>query len=139
MAVRKDTIKGQVREALGQVLEPGEEVVAGVHAVAGPSPLLTAGVLGLIGQFMLTYYWVAVTDRRVLFLTLSRLSLRPEGLGRAEPRSAVEVTRYRTSAVWSVLKVRGSDGKEVRLNVHRIWREELEAVAGALGASTSGP
>jgi hypothetical protein len=137
MAVRKETIKSQVREWLNTVLEPGEREVASVNAISGPSPWLATGLLGLIGQAFIKYYYVVVTDRRVLFVSMSRVSGRPRAVAMSDPRSAVTVAEYKPSSLWSVLKVnRGEDKPPVKLNVHRIWREELEQVAEALGATT---
>jgi hypothetical protein len=135
MAVRKETIKKQLDEALPSMLEPGEKVEAGVNTIVGPSPWLSTGLLGLIGQFLIKYYYVVVTDRRVLFVRMSRLSMRPLDLASAAPLSSVSVTQYKPASLWSVLKIDTGAGKEMRLNVHRIWRDELEPVAAALGAT----
>lgn len=134
MAVRKETIKAQVREWLSTVLEQGEREVASVNAIAGPSPWLATGLLGLIGQAFIKYYFVVVTDRRVLYVNMSRVSGRPKELAMSDPLSAVNVEEYKPSNLWSVLKLNRGEGKPLKLNVHRIWRDELEQVAQALGA-----
>jgi hypothetical protein len=136
MAVRKETIKEQVREWLKTVLEPGEREVASVNAIAGPSPWLATGLLGLIGQAFIKFYYVVVTDRRVLYVSMSRFSGRPRDLAMSDPRPAVSVTEYKPSSLWSVLKLNRGEDKSLKLNVHRIWREELEQVAEALGATS---
>jgi hypothetical protein len=138
MAVRKETIRSQVREWLTTVLEPGEQEVASVNAIAGPSPWLATGLLGLVGQAFIKYYFVVVTDRRVLYVNMSRVSGRPKDLAMADPRSAVSVEGYKPSNLWSVLKLNRGEGKPLKLNVHRIWREELDQVAQALGAAAPG-
>jgi hypothetical protein len=137
VAVRKETIKQQVREALGAMLEPGETEQASVNTIAGSSPWLAQGLLGLIGQALVKYYYVVVTERRILYITMSRMSGRPGELAMADPRSSVSVAEYKPSALWSVLKLKRPDGKILRLNVHRIWKDELEGVARALGATPS--
>lgn len=137
MAVRKETIKQQVQEWLGSNLEPGEGEVASVNTIAGPSPWLSTGLLGLIGQALIKYYYVVLTDRRVLFVAMSRVSGRPKDLALAYPRSEVQVTEYKLASLWSVLKLRHGQDKPLKLNVHRIWRDELERVAEALGAGAT--
>ena len=137
MAIRKATVKQQVQGVLGPMLEPGERELASVNTIAGASPWIAQGLLGLIGQFLVKYYYLVVTDRRILFIQMSRLSARPMGLAMADPRSGFEVESYKPSAVWSVLKVKRPDGSTLRLNVHRFWRDELDEVASALGISTS--
>jgi hypothetical protein len=136
VAVRKETIKAQVREWLSSALEPGEREVASVNTIAGPSPWLATGLLGLIGQAFIRYYYVVVTDRRILFVNMSRVSGRPKDIAIADPRSAVSVVEYRPASLWSVLKLNRGEDKPLKLHVHRIWREELDQVAKALGAST---
>lgn len=41
--------------------------------------------------------------------------------------------------LWSSLRYRRPEGKEIRLNFHRIWRDEMQAVVQALGASVPPP
>ena len=82
MAVRKDTIKQQFIEALPPVLEPGEQVLGGARGVSGPNPLWAQGLLGLAGFliFGMRYYYVALTDRRLIFLNALVLDLAPQGV-----------------------------------------------------------
>ena len=82
MAVRKDTIKQQFIEALPPVLEPGEQVLGGAYGVSGPNPLWAQGLLGLAGFliFGMRYYYVALTDCRLIFLKRLVLDLAPQGV-----------------------------------------------------------
>jgi hypothetical protein len=136
MAVRKETIKKQFDEAMSSVLEPGEQVAAGSYTISGPSPWLQ-GVLGFIGMLALgmRYYYVAVTDRRVLFMKASMWTQRPKGFAFADPKGSVAIHDVDPSALWSHFRYRRPDGKEIRLNFHRMWRDEMETVVRALGAS----
>ena len=88
MAVRKETIKQQFNEALPAVLEPGERVLGGAYGVSGPNPLWAQGLLGLAGFliFSIRYYYVALTDRRLIFMNASFWTSRPKGFAWSDPR-----------------------------------------------------
>jgi hypothetical protein len=137
MAFRRATIKAQFDKALPAFLEPGEQVEAETLTQSGPSPWL----VGLIGWlFMLLagarYYFVILTDRRVVFMKASLLSRRPKGLAWADPRSAVRVSDVQlTNALWSKFRYTRPDGKELRLNIHRFWREDAQALVDGLVAA----
>ena len=88
MAVRKETIKQPFNGALPAVLEPGERVLGGAYGVSGPNPLWAQGLLGLAGFliFGMRYYYVALTDRRLVFMNASFWTSRPKGLAWSDPR-----------------------------------------------------
>jgi hypothetical protein len=136
MAFKKITIRQQFTEALGPVLEPGEHVQAGAYAVSGPSPWLT-GAIGIVLMLVLgmRYYYLAVTDRRVLFMRASMLSQRPKGLAFAYPVSSVSISGTTVATLWSNFKLQRPDGKPIRLNFHKIWRDEMQQVARAIGSA----
>jgi len=133
MAFKQTTIRGQFTEALGAVLEPGEQVRAGAYAVSGPSPWLT-GAIGIVLMLVLgmRYYFLAVTDRRVLFMKASLLSQRPKGLAFAYPVSSVSITGTTVATLWSYFKLQPPEGKPIRLNFHKIWRDEMQQIARAI-------
>ncbi len=136
MAFRKETVKRQFADALAKVLEPGEVPGPGVFGISGPSPWLGQGALGLLGLliFRVRPYYLAVTDRRVVALKGSHVSGRPAGLAWADPRTGGAVTEARVSApLWSHFRYRRPGGRSLRLNVHRMWRAELEQFLAALG------
>lgn len=143
MAVRKETIKQQFVDALPAVLEPGEQVQAGAYLVSGPSPMWVAGILGLIGilLFNVRYYYLAVTDRRVIFYAGSFWNSRPKGLAWADPRGSVSISGVVTDAkLWNhMLFSRPGAEKPLRLNVHAWWREEMKGVVAALTGSPPPP
>src|SRR5438552_19151231 len=78
-------------------------------------------------------YYMAVTDRRVIFMVPSFLSGRPRGLGHADPRRAVAVSDVRRKGIWSRALYRRPDGTNLRLNFHRVWSKEMDGVLRALG------
>jgi hypothetical protein len=133
MAVRKETIKKQANEMVVQALQPGEQIISGVYAITGPSPWLM-NQIGLLGQFFIDYYYVAVTQRQVVFVKMNRISNRPKEIAFTAPLPSVQITDYKRSALWSSFKYNVPTApKPLRLNVHRIWRQELDALVGAFG------
>ena len=138
MAVRKDAVKKQFTEALAGVLEPGEQVQVGTYGPSGPNPFFAAGLFGVIGMllFGVRYYYVAVTDRRVVFMKGSFWTARPAGFAWADPRSSVTISDVDTDAkLWNHLKYTGSSGKSIRMNFHAWWRDETKQLVAALGSS----
>jgi hypothetical protein len=133
VAFKKNTIRQQFTEALAPVLEPGEHVRAGAYAVSGPSPWLT-GAIGIVLMVVLgmRYYYLAVTDRRVLFMRASLLSQRSKGLAFAYPVSSVSITGPTVATLWSNFRLQPPEGKPIRLNFHKIWRDEMQQVARAI-------
>src|SRR5437867_4765269 len=92
MAFRRETVRKQFESVLPGVLEPGEQIVAESAVVSGPSPWLAQGLFGLIGilLFGVRWYFMVVTDRRVLFHKMSMWTGRPGGgVAWADRRGAV--------------------------------------------------
>jgi hypothetical protein len=143
MALRKETIKKQFTEALPTVLEQGEQMQAGTFCVSGPNPLFAQGLFGIIGLllFQMRWYFVAVTDRRVVFLKASYWTGRPSGFAWADPRASVSVSDVNLVAkVWGHFKYTSpTKPSALRLNVHRWWLEEGNAVAAALTSASAPP
>ena len=135
MPVHKDTVWQRMEQALGPILEPGERRQVGLLAIAGPSPWLASGVLRVVGQFLITHYFVQVTNRRVLFLTVARWPSRPAGLAFADPRAKGMLSSWRPGTVWSVARFRRPDGSDLKLNIHFVWREEAERLVKLLGVA----
>jgi hypothetical protein len=138
VAVRKETIKQQFTEAVQQHLEPGEQLITGAWCVQGPSPLWVSGLFGLIGMVIanVRYYYVWVTDRRVVFIKGSFWTARPTGLGWSDLRSAVRMADPSPAATWSWFRYhRPAGGKPLRLNFGRPWRDEFAQITGELGGA----
>jgi hypothetical protein len=143
MAIRKETIKKQFMEVLPAALEPGEQMQAGTFCVSGPNPMLSQGLLGVIGMllFGMRWYFVAVTDRRVVFLKASYWTGRPSGFAWADPRSSVSVSDVNMSAkVWGHFRYTSpTKPSPLRLNVQRFWLDEGSAVVAALAPTSAAP
>jgi hypothetical protein len=142
MAFRKATVQEQFQQAISAILEPGERVEAGVLSQSGPTPWLS-GAIGIVFMLVLgmRYYFIAVTDRRVLFMKASLMTVRPQRLGWADPRDVGTLSDVDADAsLWSHFRyARPGETKATRFNVHRIWRDELRSVVSAMSSGASSP
>ncbi|MCX5193975.1 hypothetical protein OOK31_08700 [Streptomyces sp. NBC_00249] len=133
MAVKKATIQQQVATALAEA-NPGDRPLVTIQAVAGPSVWLMSA-LGLIGQAFLTYYFVTVTEQAVALHKASRMSNRPQEIVFAiSPAEAVgTISEIKRNAIWSSFHMQlPGQAKPTRMNVHRIWRNEMDQLLGLL-------
>ncbi|MEU2605854.1 hypothetical protein [Streptomyces albus] len=138
MALRKSTMKKQVAEAIAQQA-PGDRPLVSVGAVAGPTPWLSVGFLGLIGQFLIKYYFITVTEQALLLHRMSRFSQRPKEIVHAIPRDQARTVfgEIQLNPLWSFYHMAlPGEAKPVRINVHRMWRNELEEL---LAVVNNGP
>jgi hypothetical protein len=141
MAVRKAKIKQQLAGAMSPLLQPEEQVRAETFAQSGPSPWLT-GVFGLLIMLLAGTrpYFIVVTNRRVLFMKASMLTTRPKGLAWADPIGTGQVRDATMgNALWSKFKYSRPEHKDIRFNVHRLWRDDGQAVVAALSARPEPP
>jgi hypothetical protein len=140
MAFRKATISEQFSRAIRPELEPGERIEAGFMSQSGPTPW-AVGAIGIVMMLALgmRYYFVAVTDRRVLFLQGSLMTSKPKALAWSDRRGAGRVFEVDAdAALWSHFKYeRPGDGEVTRFNVHRVWRDELRQALSAMTERTS--
>jgi len=142
VAFRKEKIKAQFDAAVPPALEPGEQVLAGTYCQTGPSPWLQGGI-GLLIMLLMgaKWYYLVVTDRRLLWFRASMWSQRPKGAVEADPRSGIQIHDVDVdNVIWSKFRVQRPNGKDVRVNVHRIWRDEVQQMITALtGQGTPQP
>jgi hypothetical protein len=125
MAVRKEAVKQQFTEALPGVLEPGEQVLGGAFGMSGPNPLFAQGLFGVAGYliFRVRPYYVAVTDRRVIFMRASFWTTRPKGMAWSDARSSVTIRDVRTDAkLWNSATFSTPSKHKLRMNFHTFWR-----------------
>ena len=123
----KDAVKGGLDEAIDQELEDGEHVVAAAVGMVG------SGVWGPTGMIAKWCYF-AVTNRRVVVLSLSRWSYRVKGVWFSDALSDVEAGGNQTGELWSSFLYRRPDGTSLRVNYHRFWADDMTRVVRALGA-----
>jgi hypothetical protein len=141
VAVRKAKIKQQFAAALSPLLQPEEQVRAETFAQSGPSPWL-AGVFGWLIMLLAGSrpYFIVVTNRRALFMRASMLTTRPKGLAWADPIGTGHVRDAEMgNALWSKFKYSRPAQKDIRFNVHRMWRDDGQAVVAALSDVTEPP
>jgi len=144
VAVRKETIKQQFNEALPAVLEPGERVLGGAYGVSGPNPLWAQGLLGLAGFLIFGmryyYYYVALTDRRLICMSASFWSSRPKGFAWSDPRNSITISHLQTdNKLWNWGKISSPTKQNLRMNFHAFWRPELKAMGDVLADRIVGP
>ncbi len=130
-----DRRSAKVRTFVEPQLEPGEQVVALLPTgQTGPSPWFM--LLTYLISFWIRYYAIAVTERRVLFVRCSTWTGRPKTLERAESRGAVTLVDYRPGSLWGKLLLQTAAGP-MKLNVHRLFRNDAADVAAALTAASA--
>jgi hypothetical protein len=98
--------------------------------------------LGLIGFliFGMRYYYVALTDRRALFVGASFWTGRPKGLAWADPRDSITISGITTDAkLWNWCKYSSASKQNLRMNFHAFWREETKALGDLLADHIVGP
>ncbi|GAA2629201.1 hypothetical protein [Streptomyces axinellae] len=137
MAFRKATMKKQVAEAIAQQA-PGDRPLVSVMTVSGPNPWLSVGLLGLIGQFLVKYYFITVTDQALLLHRMARFSQKPKEIVYAIPRVQAPPLfgEVQLNPLWSFFSMSLPDSaKPVRINVHRMWRKELEELLAIVGGA----
>jgi hypothetical protein len=127
MAIRKDTMRQQVAQAIAAV-NPGDRPLVTMHGITGPSPYLMS-LIGLIGQFFVKYYFITLTEQALVFHRADRFSNRPGELLLAVPRAQVPalVSNAARGSLWSYFHFQfPGEPKPTRINVGRQWRAELD-------------
>jgi hypothetical protein len=140
VAIRRAKQKAQVIEKLSASAPAGETFIACVHGETGPSPWLNAvfdeiPFLGLIVALTRRFYFFTLTNTSVVVNSANRFTNRPGEIIAVFPRAEFPVSNYKRASVWSkfYLLLPGS-GRPSRINVHRYWRKELDALAAAFPA-----
>ena len=100
------------------------------------------GLLGLAGflLFGVRYYYVALTDRRLIFMNASFWSSRPEGLAWSDPRDSITISALQTdNMLWNWGKISSPTKQNLRMNFHAFWRPEPKAMGDLLTDRIVGP
>ena len=129
MAARKDVVKEQLTAFVETQLRPDEALRGGALAQSGPMP----GLFGLIGMLFIKQYFVALTSERVLFVRSSQVNGRPLRVEFEDPRDAARAGHEEDGRFWSLMTYAGS--RTIRLRYHKLWREEMNVILHALGAT----
>ena len=145
MAIRRKKQKQQVIAKLQEIAPPGETFKACVHCETGPSPWLNAlfdevPLLGLIIALTRKFYFLTETSQHVVLNSANRFTNRPGDALGSWPLRDFPVARVKRGRVWSSFYVQLPGApKPVRLNVHRYWRSEMDALLAAVGAPADSP
>jgi hypothetical protein len=109
---------------------------SGTAQLALPASLLLAAGVILVPNLSRPVF-LAVTDRQLICVRLSRVTSAPVGLIFAVPLAAAGTTSYRPGRWSSSLRCRwpGRRGRGRRLTIAPRWQPELEAVVAALRAA----
>ena len=134
MAIRKATIQKQMAEKLGEFAPPGEQIQVAFQAITGPSPWVDSiPYVRFATIFIRKYYCVMLTNTSLVIVECSRWTGRPQTFVCAEHLSTAFFTDMQLNTLWSKVFYRmPTTGAAERLNVHRQWREELDALVSRL-------
>jgi len=129
----KEKLAARASAAAASALEPGEQILTGARVQSGVSQWWI--LLSNYARFFQKYYYLMLTDRRLVFCKLSFWTGRPSAVKIATPRDQVRVTDYAPGVVWATFRLSypGRD-KPMKLRAPRPWRPEIEFLVGALGA-----
>lgn len=142
MAVPKEVVRDRFESFLSPFLEPGERSVASAFVIPGPSPA-AIGFVGAVVQLAKGQgdMWMAVTQRRVLFVRATFMTQKPKAFAWADPRHAVEIAEIhaheRNGWNWFVYARPGE--RPLRINLSVVWEEEFAAIAAALSSPPAPP
>jgi hypothetical protein len=121
---------------------PQEPVVAGALVMSG-----LGREWGLLTPYIRLFgrsYYLALTERHLLFVWMSGTSGRPVGVPIVAPRDQVRITDVRlrlwmSGGMGSMLcYVQGRPGP-MTLRFYRLWRPEVEALLAELGTAQNSP
>jgi hypothetical protein len=125
-----DRRRKQVLDAVQPHLEPGEEVHANLpSSQTGPSPWFYA--ITYLIAFWIRQLGVVVTNKRVFFVKRGTFTNQVKGVEAVFALDDVHVVDWKSAALWSTLRVQRPDG-ELKLNVHRMHRDDAEQLAHVL-------
>jgi hypothetical protein len=139
MAVRKAKIQQQLAQKFTEIAPPGEQMTVFFEAITGPSPWLIAllseiPLVGLIAAVVRNIYYVTLTNSSVVVVGANKFTNRPTKLIAAEHFAEAKFSNLKIAPVWSKVYYQlPGQTKPVRLNVHRKWRTELDALVRAVG------
>lgn len=115
-----------------------ESVLVGVRAESGPSRwwVLLSTYITLFKK----YYYLALTERNVVLLSLSIWTGKPKSVKSITPREQVSITDFTPGAVWGSLRLMTPDrNKPLKLRFARIYRQEAESISTAVASGALPP
>ncbi|MEU8138385.1 hypothetical protein [Streptodolium elevatio] len=141
MAMRKATILQQVGQSIYRQ-NPTDRPVVTIMAMSGPHPMMMAMITPLWLLFVKSYF-ITVTEQVVLVQRASKWTARPHEVLYAIPRDQAPylIGDVRPAALYSSFRFMLPGGqKPSRINVHRMWRDEMHYLMQVLyGHAQGGP
>lgn len=127
--------RNKVTAVAQPALESGEQIVAVVgQAQTGPTPWFF--LLTWLIAFWIRYWGLVLTDRRLIFVKCSSFTGGPRSVDHSVPRDQVRVLEYKPPKVWGKLVLQ-TGSETLKVNVHRISRDDVNALVQALGGVAS--
>lgn len=119
---------------LAEFAPPGEQMQLACQAITGPSPWVDdPPYVRFAMLFVRGYYFVVLTNTSVVIVEADKWTGRPANLVCAEHFSTAMFSEMKINPLWSKVYYRmPHTGAPERLNVHRRWREELDALVSRL-------
>ncbi|MFJ4656508.1 hypothetical protein ACIP5Y_35025 [Nocardia sp. NPDC088792] len=113
---------------------PGEQMQVAFQAITGPSPWVDdLPYVRFVMIFLRKYYFVVLTQTSVVIVECSKWTGRPTNFISAEHFSTAQFADMQINSIWSKVYYRLPNTAEPeRLNVHRRWRTELDALVSRL-------
>jgi len=132
----RDRFLTRVQPALDAVLEPGEPVRASGFAMVMASRGMHV-LVGAAATLMSKYYWIAVTDRRLIVLKFQALGTKPV-LERAVPLSSAKILKRKPGLFGTRLEL-DVDGSRYALRFPVQFKADAEAIAVHLSRQNASP
>jgi hypothetical protein len=129
----KERMAGRAAAVIAPALEPGERILIGARVQSGISQWWV--LLSAYARLFQRWYYLVLTDRRLIFCGISFWTGRPTAIKIVTPREQARVTDFRPGAVWTSFRV-GFPGRDkpLRIRAPRVYRPEVESMLSALGA-----
>jgi hypothetical protein len=114
-------VEERAAEFLRGRLHPGETIVGASGGQVQPRALLGLEfMIGVLAMWSIHYYYLVLTNQRVLMVRLKRSSGRPAEVVWAEPHTGIVVDRFKRGRMWMLLYLRRvSDGRVIRFRAQR--------------------
>jgi hypothetical protein len=125
----KQKISERARRFIASAPVPQQQILIGAQVMSGVSR--GSALLFPSTRMFGRPYYVALTERHVLFCWMSAWTGKPKEVPIVAPREQVRLAGARLG--WFTCQVPGRD-KPMTLRFYRFWRPEVEALLGALGA-----
>lgn len=134
MLVSKSSIQQELGSRLAEFAPPGEQLFGLFEAEYGDTPFLNPTG---------TPIYVLLTTNYVLFLSVKKYSNKPKGTLGTVPRGRIRFGPPDNGIAhfWVMAQMQDEQGQayQLRLKIHKMWREEATALTSMAGAPQPQP